>query len=147
MVDGLEKRLINNKLVVYFNSLVDNLLREQYTNSTVYLKSLRDVVTCARNSMRKFENTFQNSFSSNCQTSTVPIELLSLISMLIDGVTITNEVFNQAALTSAQQFMFNFRINQSKDMDNFRRHLQFRETPVAIYTTLKLCVDKIKNTY
>ena len=57
------------------------------------------------------------------------MELLSLISMLIDGVTITNEVFSQAALTSAQQIMF-----------NFRRHLQFRETAVAIYTTLKLYV-------
>ena len=120
VVDGLEKRLINNKLVVYFNSRVDNLLREQYTNPTAYP-------------------------TQGC--SHLCPKLHQEIRVLIDGVTITNEVFSQAALASAQQIMFNFRINQSKDMENFRRHLQFRETPVAIYTTLKLCVDKIKNTY
>ena len=103
-----------------------------------YLKSLKCIVNCTRDSMEQIENNFENEFSSNCQESSVPIELLSLISTLIDGVNIENEIFSQPALASAQQIMFNYRINKEKKVNNIRRHLKIKEIPLAIYITLKL---------
>ena len=139
-VDGLEKKIINNKVMVYFTTCVDNLLYDHAMHPNTYLKSLRDVVKYTRTSMTSVQNQFENSFSANCQASSILIELLSLISMLIDGVNIDNEIFSQSALTSAQQIMFNFRINKDKNVNSIRRHLKHKETPISIYITLKLYV-------
>ena len=76
----------------------------------------------------------------NCQASSVPLELQSLISGLVDGVNIDNEIYSQSALTSAQEIMHNFRLNKGKTMNSIRRHMKHKETPVAIYIALKLYV-------
>ena len=140
LIDGLEKRIINNKVMVYFGTIVDNFLSELVIQPSMYLKSLRHVVNCTRKSMRDVQNNFENEFSENCQSSSVPMELLSLISMLIDGVNIDNQIFSQQALTSAQQIMYNFRINKDKKVNNIRRHLRHKETPLSIYIALKIYV-------
>ena len=69
-------------------------------------------------------------FTINCQRSSVPIELLTLVSMLIDGMDFSEELFSQSALTCTQQIMFNFksRKNTKKQLTS-RRHQKGRETP------------------
>ena len=73
-----------NKVMVYFNTTSDNLIHDHIMNPSSYLKSLRCIVNCTRNSMEQIENNFENEFSSNCQESSVPIELLNLISTLME---------------------------------------------------------------
>ena len=128
LVDGLETKNINNKIMVYFNTTLDNLIHDHIMDPSCYLKSLRDTVNCTRKSMEKIENNFE--FSSNCQESSVPIEWLSLISTLIDGENIDNEIFRQTVRTSAQQITFSYRIKKEKKVNNTRRYLKIKETPV-----------------
>ena len=116
--------------MVYFGTIVDNFLSELVLQPSMYLKSLRHVVNCTRKSMGDVQNNFENEFSENCQSSPVRMELFSLISMLIDGVNIDNQIFSQQTLTSAQQIMYNFRINKDKKVNNIRRHLRHKETPL-----------------
>ena len=66
--------------------------------------------------------------------------------MLIDGVNIDNQIFSQQALT--QEIMYNCRINKDKEVNNIRRHLRHKETPLSIYIAVKdICTHKIKNSY
>ena len=67
-------------------------------------------------------------------------QIFSLISMLIDGVNIDNQIFSQQARTSAQQIMYNVRINKDKKVNNIRLHLRHKETPLSIYIALKIYV-------
>ena len=62
--------------------------------------------------MEKTANIFNNSFPSDCQQSSVPIDLLNLVSTLIDGVDVENQVFSQSAMTLSQQIMYNFRVKK-----------------------------------
>ena len=62
LIDGLEKRIINNKVMVYFGTIVDNFLSEHVIQPSMYLKSLRHVVNCTRKSMRM---SFLNNFASH----------------------------------------------------------------------------------
>ena len=73
-----------------------------------FTRSIRDVVVPIRNSMKIVKNKFDGSFKNECQKDSVPIELLVLISMLVDGVGIENQGFSQEALTISQLVMYNF---------------------------------------
>ena len=64
--------------------------------------------------MRNIFNSFEVKFRKNCQRSSVPIELLTLVSILIDGMDISNELFSQPALTCTRQIMFNFKSGNRK---------------------------------
>ena len=47
-------------------------------------------------------NNFDGSFDEGCQTMSVPEELLTLISILIDGPSVDNTYYSQLALTASQ---------------------------------------------
>ena len=53
------------------------------------------------------KNTFEGDFTNDAQIDNVPIQLLSFVSMLVDGINITNKGFSQAALTGLpHNFLF-----------------------------------------
>ena len=101
------------------------------------MRSIRHVVQPIRNAMILKKNSFQGNFTEDSQINPVPIHLLSLVSMLIDGTNVANKGFSQAALTASQIIMYNFR-KHGKEVESQRRHLKQRETPVVIYNSLKL---------
>ena len=68
----------------------------------------------------------------------VPIELLTLISVLIDGVDISNKTFSQSAVTCSQQIMYNFQKNKRKKTVQSTRHFKYRETPVVCNFKVKI---------
>ena len=72
------------------------------------MKSMRDIVQPIRNVMSLTKTTFNGEFTSDSQIS-VPIQLLSLISMVIDGTNISYKGFSQASLTASQIVVYNFR--------------------------------------
>lgn len=131
-IDGLQSKVIDKKLVLYFESTVDNLMKEHLKNPDSYSKSFREIVTRARNSMARIDNRFSYSFHSESQVNSVPMELTCLISGLVDGIDIDNNDLSQEALSAAQQIMYNFRLKKQKS-STFRRHLKHRETPLSIY--------------
>ena len=89
--------------------------------------------------MAKVENEFSYSFPAECQEKSVPIQLQTLCSLLIDGSDPQVVGFSQASLSVAQLIMYQYRKTiPSKELSVNRRHCKERETPVAIYTGLKL---------
>ena len=74
-----EKKTINSKVMVYFDTVVDNLLYDHVMYPNSYLKTLRDVVNCTRKSMENTQIILANEFSLDYQSPSVPLELLSLI--------------------------------------------------------------------
>ena len=87
--------------------------------------------------MKLIHNKFVGVFSAGCQRDSVPIELLTLISMLVDGVGIDNEGFSQEALTISQLIMYNFKNKKVCQGERGRRQKCY-ETPLPTYISLKM---------
>ena len=133
----LEKRAIGRKVSLFFKDTFDSILFDRVVEPDNFMKSMRDIVQPIRNVMSLTKNTFNGEFTSDSQINSVPIQLLSLISMLIDGTNISNKGFSQASLTASQIVVYNFR-KCGKQTESKRRHLKERETPVVIYNSLKI---------
>ena len=72
------------------------------------MSKLRDVATQIRNIVIQ-KKKFVGSFNKYSQADSVPIALMTLMSMLADGTTTEHNVLSQGALTSAQVVIYNFR--------------------------------------
>ena len=84
--------------------------------------------------MKIVKNEFDGSFKNECQKDSVGIELLVLISMLLDGVSIENQDFSQETLTISQLAVYNFsnrKIVADRKYSN-KRH------PLPTYISLKI---------
>ena len=71
---------------------------------------MNDVIVPVRQAMAKKHSEFNGSFLPDCQNNSIPIELLTLICMLIDVVGRKNNSVSQAALTSCHHTMYHFEI-------------------------------------
>ena len=83
-------------------------------------------------------NNFDETFKNIDQINSIPIHLLTLVSMLTDGPRVSNRRFSQPALTIAQLIQTNFRRNRKNEKHNIRKILKYRKTPVALYSALKI---------
>ena len=139
-IPGLHKRTVNNKVTVYFEGTIDMLLKDHFNVTSqpdAFARAIKDIVVPIRNSMKNTHNKFDGTFKAGCQKDSVPIELLTLISMLIDGAGIENKGFSQEALTISQLAMYNFR-NKQMSINRRRRHLKSLETPLPTFISLKI---------
>ena len=86
--------------------------------------------------MLKMKNDFSGSFDAQCQEKSVPVSLLALVSMVLNGTNITTQPSSasmpQPALTISQLLMFNCMACQRKTAA-ITRHSQERETPLPMY--------------
>ena len=127
-----------------------NKINSQHVNSLTeieFVKSINKVVFPIRRAMKNIKNEFKGDFSKNCQQNCVPTELLTLISMLIDGNNVL-DVTSQCVSTCAQIIIYNFhaRVKQMnpstsslENQDNSGRyHSVSRGTPAVIYTAIKI---------
>ena len=64
----------------------------------VFLKKLRDIVQPIRDKMSCHKNEFNAEFSPESHINSVPLILLTLTSMLINGTSVENKGFSQGTL-------------------------------------------------
>ena len=64
------------------------------------IRSMRDVARPLRKLMAEKKNSFNSTFDIDCQLKSTPIQLLTLVNMLIDGPACTT--VSQASLLIAQ---------------------------------------------
>ena len=121
-IPDLEIRTINNKLSVFFKDSLDVLSEALEPDS--YLRSINKVVKPLRKIMSEWKNEFNGTFESDCQEKSVPVQLLTLISQLLDGNNLSDKRYSQGTLTCAQILMYNFKKVY---------HKQRRETPIVLY--------------
>ena len=89
----LQKRLVNNNVTVVIKDAIDEIIHKSSIEPNTFLRSMNVVVSPIRDEMPKLRNTFNIHFGDNSQISSVPVELLTLASALIDGVDISNKTF------------------------------------------------------
>ena len=99
---GLRNRTVNKKVTVFFESTIDMLLKDHIdiiSEPNEFARPIKDVVIPIRNYMKMIHNKFDGTFAVECQKDSVPIQLLVLISMLVDGAGIDNQGFSQETMT------------------------------------------------
>ena len=79
---------------------------------------------------------FDGKFDENCQKTSVPSSLITLVSMLIYGSSITEEHNSQAALTMSQTTLFNAK--KRGPTKTLGRHVAQREPPLALFLGLMI---------
>ena len=77
--------------------------------TTAFLKSIQDIEIPIRRAMESVENQFHDNFEPNCQANSVPVQLLTLISLILDGFSVDNKGYSQSTLTCAQLIMSSFK--------------------------------------
>ena len=117
------------KVTLFFSRDIDHNLKDDLQEPDFFIKSLRKVIIPIRKVMNDTNNSFSGSSSDDCQKNSIPVQLLSLVTMIID------KEISQHALTCAQLLMYNLRPNQQKSQGNqlpvVRYHNRKRETPVV----------------
>ena len=136
-VPELEKRgVTKQKVKPYLKKDIDNLVKE-VMNPNSFVEQLNKIVVPIRKAISRQQNNFTGKFSMDCQKNSVPKELLSLISMLVDGTDHTSKS-SQATLTCAQLIVSNYKPNNTGAEDKTTYHSQKRETPLVLYNALNL---------
>ena len=108
-IEDLEKKTVGRTISLYFKHTFNSVMRDSVVEPDNFMKSLRRVIRPIRDAMCITKNKFEGYFLNDSQTNSVPIQLLSFISVLVDGTNITNKGFSQAAQTCSQIIMYNFR--------------------------------------
>ena len=122
--------------MICFSSNVNKILEDIAPSS--FIEVLVKVVNPIRNDMSSITNSFNGSFLENCQEKSIPLRLLSLCSLLIDGCDPHKKSASQSALTISQIITREYRKRWDNHQSTTRLHLKARETPVPIYIGLKL---------
>ena len=137
-LSGTELQNIGKKFTLFFKSTADAVINDSINNSNDCYQTLLDTVLPLRQMMEKISNNLDNIITNIKQVNSIPIQLLTFVSMLIDGPTVSNHQFSQLSLTIAQLIQTNFRKNKNHDIQQGRKILKKKETPLALYSTLKI---------
>ena len=120
-------------------STADALRNESVNDSHDFYQTLLETALPLRQMMAKTSNNLDGDTMDNIdQVNSIPIHMLTLVSMLIDGPGLSNRQFSQLALIIAQIIKTNFRKSKNHDMQQSWKILKKKETPVALYLTLKI---------
>ena len=85
-LSGIELRNVGKKLMVYFKSTADALKNESVNDSNDFYQTLLETALPLRQMMAKTLNNLDDDTMNNIeQVNSMPIHLLTLVSMLIDG--------------------------------------------------------------
>ena len=126
-------------MVLIFNADIGSALSKacehDSDNDAVHLARAANIV---RRDMFKMKNQFSGSFGTKCQEESVPVSLLALVAMVINGPNIeaqsSSSAMPQPVLTISQLLMYNSLVRRRKNQATSTiRHNQERETPLSIY--------------
>ena len=104
---------------------------------------LAKAANLVRKEISKVKNSFNGSFSPECQKSSLPPSLLTLLGMILKGsLTKTDPSDSQACLSIAQLIVLNS-ISRTHDRpepsgSTRHRHIREKECPLPIFTALKI---------
>ena len=82
--DDLEKHNIGSKITIYFTAYSDTIFKDMMDPGTI-IRSMRDVVRSLLKLMAEKKNSFNSTFDIDYQFKLIPMELLTLVNMLIGG--------------------------------------------------------------
>ena len=116
----VEKRRTGKKLTLFAKKDIDAYLLDDLINPNSFITQLNKIVCQIRKSISCQQNKFDGTFSENCQSNAVPKELLTLISMIIDGTSVTSKL-SQASLTCVQLINKHLYRTQCHSRRNYRR--------------------------
>ena len=118
---GVELQNIRKKLTLFFKSTADDLINDSLSDSNDCYQTLLDTVLPLRQMMEKTSNYLDDNIITNIeQANSIPIHLLTLVSMLIDGPGVSSHQFSQPSLTIAQLIQKNFHKNKNHDTTTTR---------------------------
>ena len=116
---------------------IGGILSDAKRDSDVWC--LARVTHILRRDILRVNNSFNGTFSSECQKESIPRSLLSLIGMLVKGPsTKIDPSDNQACLSIAQLVVFNSVSRARQPEPTTTHHIRSRECPLPIYTALKI---------
>ena len=104
--DDLEKHNIGSKITICFTACIDRIFKDMMDPGTI-IRSMGDTVRPLCKLMAGKKNSFNDTFDIDCPLKSIPIQLLTLVNMLIDGPTCTT--VSQASLLIAQLIFSNFK--------------------------------------
>ena len=82
---------------------------------------VKSIAAELRNEISNPNNSFNGSFTSNCQDKSIPHKLVTLFSLIIDGCGVENTGYSQQTLTIAQLIQTNFDKREKTDTTTHRR--------------------------
>ena len=137
---NFEIRKVFNKWHVFASFSVNDMLDEYLQSSRDWIQSVRSIIQPIRSDIFRRKNCFTGNLIEKDQDESISPYLLTMTSMLIDGEVNFGGKCSQAALTVAELITFHARkLRKSEQHCNTHRlHKKERETPVAIYTGLKI---------
>ena len=110
--------------MLYFKSTADALINESVNDSKDFYQTLLETALPLRQMMTKTSNNLDDHTTNNIeQLNSIPIHLLTSISILIDGLGVSYRQFSQPALTKAQLIQTNFRKKTKTTIQNKAKKL------------------------
>ena len=109
-VPELLKGFLGNKLNVFFDSAVQNNIQ----NAQDFFESLVNIAAPVRQTMHlKCQSTDANfKFDKTSQIESVPIQLLTLVNFILEGIDLSEKGFSKESLALVQAMLFNFHFNR-----------------------------------
>jgi hypothetical protein len=136
--DGKHVLLVFNQSMK--SILKDELARHDYESEALTLAKAADIIRRDIFSQSGFH--FNGSFPKDCQTSSVPSSLRTLVSMLLNGLNISNQdtIVSQPTLTISQLVVFNVKKKSSSKASSASkgRHSLEQEPPLPLYIGLNI---------
>ena len=123
--EALEKRKVKKQVIIYFKIAAENLFNDALSAPFSFFRSMYRVIIPLRKMLSSKINNFDGSFDEGCQTMSVPEELLTLISILIDGPSVHNTYYSQPALTVSQLILSNFKQKSQSNLHHSYRQQEF----------------------
>ena len=108
-------------------------------NPGTKIRSMRDVIRLLHKLIAEKKNSFNDIFDIDCQLKSIPIQLLTLVNMLVDGHACTT--VSQVSLSIAQPSFSNFKQAPGCNATAFRKDNLGHETPLKLYGSLKIISD------
>ena len=123
---------------MFFNSTAQNSAQ----NSQDFLKLLINIVGPIRQAIHlkcKSTNAIFK-FDKASQIESVPVELLTLVNFILEGIDLSEKGFSKESLALVQAMMFNFSFNRHGKRRSLKkkRHDQSKETPFPLYVAIKI---------
>jgi hypothetical protein len=135
-------------VLLVFNTDIGAALREasknDFDNEALILKQASNIV---RRELFDKNSVFAGTFENNCQDSSVPPSLKTLVEMILGGPNIRNRAANsvsaQAILTVSQLIQFNV-MHRRRDNATGTYHTVDREPPLPVYLGLLIHAETRK---
>ncbi|CAG2208364.1 unnamed protein product [Mytilus edulis] len=102
--------------------------------------NISKAATIDRKDIFELNSEFKGTFPKECQETSVPQSLLSLVRMIQLGPNIKDRSYSQYTLTIAQLLMYSF----TKKLSN--RHMKYPEPPDSVYLGIMIhCISLFKH--